>query len=48
MKKILITGATGFLGKKLAYFLKNIKKYKIILSENFLLVEALKDIEKQK
>ena len=32
MKKILITGATGFLGKNLAFFLKNKKNYKIILS----------------
>ena len=29
MKKILITGATGFLGKNLAYKLKN--KYKIFI-----------------
>lgn len=32
MKKILITGGTGFLGKNLAYFLKLEKKYKIIFS----------------
>lgn len=32
MKKILITGATGFLGKNLAFFLKSKKNYKIILS----------------
>ena len=32
MKKILITGGTGFLGKNLGLFLKKTKKYKILLA----------------
>ena len=32
MKKILITGGTGFLGKNLAYFLRLKKKNKIFFT----------------
>ena len=40
MKRILITGGTGFLGKNLAYFLKLKKKIKFSLP-----AEVLKDVE---